>query len=383
MEVSSPERFRVKAPLELESYGDELDKLKSAGQDAFAAISAIPGIVDVNSSLAKGNPEVQIVYNRERLSQLDLQLKPVAELVRNKIQGQVPTEFKQRDRQIDILVRLDEDGRMGLEALRQIVVNPRGRVPVILDTVADLRVREGPNEIRHLDQQRGMVISANVDGISLSDATALIGEAMLRVELPDGFDFEIKGQAEEMERSLNSMFFALGLALFLVYIVMASQFESLLHPFIILFSVPLAIIGVLVTLFVGGWSLNILVFIGLIMLAGIVVNNAIVLVDYINNMRRQGVEKEVAVKRSCEARFRPILMTTMTTVLGLVPLALGLGEGSEIRTPMAITVISGLTSSTFLTLVVIPSLYLLVDFSKIDRELEEEETTKVEQTAGV
>ena len=165
---------------------------------------------------------------------------------------------------------------------------------------------------------------------------------------------------------MDSLLFALGLALFLVYIVMASQFESLLHPFIILFTVPLAIIGVVLALFLGGWSLNILVFIGLIMLAGIVVNNAIVLVDYINNLRRQGRDKVDAVKSACLARLRPLLMTTMTTVLGLIPMALGVGEGAEIRVPLAITVISGLTSSTFLTLVVIPSLYLLLDYGKFE-----------------
>jgi HAE1 family hydrophobic/amphiphilic exporter-1 len=366
VEITYPELITVKAPIEVELYGHDLVEMKSVSASVVNAIQAIPGIVDVRSSIQKGNPEVQIIYDRHRLSQLDLQLKTVAELVRNKIQGQIPTEFQQRDRQIDILVRLDEQDRLGIRDLGEMIVNPRGEIPIPLSSIANLQVREGPNEIRHLDRQRGAIVTANVDGIDLSEATLRIEEALVGVEFPAGFDYDVAGQAAEMKRSMDSLLFALGLALFLVYIVMASQFESLVHPFIILFTVPMAIIGVVIVLFLGGWSLNILVFIGLIMLAGIVVNNAIVLVDYINNLRRQGLDKIEAVKAACLARLRPILMTTMTTVLGLLPMALGVGEGAEIRVPLAITVISGLTSSTFLTLVVIPSLYLLLDFGKVE-----------------
>ena len=368
VEITYPELITIKAPIEVELYGHDLLLMKSVSAAVVNSIQSIPGIVDVRSSILKGNPEVQIIYDRQRLAQLDLQLKSVAELVRNKIQGQIPTEFQQRDRQIDILVRLEEEDRMGIEDLSEIIVNPRGEVPIPLSSIAELRIREGPNEIRHLDRQRGAVVTANVDGIDLSEAILRIEESLVEMGFPAGFDYDVAGQAAEMKRSMDSLLFALGLALFLVYIVMASQFESLIHPFIILFSVPLAIIGVILALYTGGWSLNILVFIGLIMLAGIVVNNAIVLVDYINNLRRQGLERVDAVKAACLARLRPILMTTMTTVLGLIPMALGIGEGSEIRVPLAITVISGLTSSTFLTLVVIPSLYLLMDFGKIEVE---------------
>ncbi|MCP4723808.1 MAG: efflux RND transporter permease subunit, partial [bacterium] len=172
------------------------------------------------------------------------------------------------------------------------------------------------------------------------------------------------GQNKEMETSLDSLRFALLLAIFLIYVVMASQFESLIHPFVILFTIPLAIIGVIVTLYVLDISLSVVVFIGLIMLAGIVVNNAIVLVDYINQLRERGMEKVEAIVLAGKVRLRPILMTTATTVLGLLPMALGLGEGAEIRTPMAITVIAGLISSTVLTLIVIPTVYSIVDRRK-------------------
>ena len=241
------------------------------------------------------------------------------------------------------------------------MVNPGGQIAITLAAVADISVNEGPSEIRRIDQQRGSLITANTEGIDLGTASKLIESALQRMEFPVGFDFVIGGQNREMETSLNSLYFALALAIFLVYIVMASQFESLIHPFIIMFTVPLALIGVVAVLYLVGMPLSIVVFIGLIMLAGIVVNNAIVLVDYINTLRRQGLEKIEAIVRASSVRLRPILMTTTTTVLGLLPMALGLGEGAEIRTPMALTVIAGLASSTLLTLIVIPTVYVLVD----------------------
>lgn len=361
LEIDYPVLFSSKAPIEVELYGYDLDTMKTVSKGVAAALSEIPGIVDVRSNLQPGSPEVQIIYDRTRIVQLGLELRPIAELVRNKIQGNVATTFRKLDRQIDIRVRLEEDDRYGLDDLKRLVINPRGQFPIQLSAIADFIVKEGANEVRHIDQQRGTVIYANVDGIDLAEASRLIQNALRNFKFPSGFSFDISGQQEEMEDSTASMLFAFGLALFLVYIVMASQFESLLHPFIILFSVPLAMIGVLLTLLIGGWSLNILVFIGLIMLAGIVVNNAIVLVDYINKLRRnQGIGKQVAIQKACLIRFRPILMTTLTTVLGMLPMALGIGEGSEIRVPLAITVISGLSASTLLTLVVIPCAYSLI-----------------------
>ena len=205
------------------------------------------------------------------------------------------------------------------------------------------------------------MVTANIQGVDLGTASGLIHDELGRMDFPLGFDFVISGQNEEMETSLQSLYFALVLAIFLVYVVMASQFESLVHPFIIMFTVPLALIGVVVALYLAQVALSVVVFIGLIMLAGIVVNNAIVLIDYINTLRRAGMEKTEAIIQAGAVRLRPIAMTTATTVLGLLPMALGLGEGAEIRTPMALTVIAGLVSSTFLTLVVIPTVYSLVD----------------------
>jgi len=222
-------------------------------------------------------------------------------------------------------------------------------------------VKEGPSEIRRVDQERTATITANLSGRSLSSVSEDIFVALQAMNLPDDYTFRLAGQNEEMETSLNSLKLALALAIFLVYIVMASQFESMIHPFIIIFTIPLALIGVILYLFVFNIPLSIVVFLGMIMLAGIVVNNAIVLVDYINTLRDRGVEKMEAIVQAGSVRLRPIVMTTATTVLGLLPMALGLGDGAEIRTPMAITVIIGLLSSTVLTLIIIPTVYSLVD----------------------
>jgi HAE1 family hydrophobic/amphiphilic exporter-1 len=230
-----------------------------------------------------------------------------------------------------------------------------------LEAVAEIKVNEGPSEIRRIDQQRTAVVTANISGRDLGSISEDIYQALLAIDLPDDFTFDITGQNKEMETSLNSLMMALALAIFLVYIVMASQFESLLHPFIIIFTIPLALIGVLVFLYLFNIPASIVVFLGGIMLAGIVVNNAIVLVDYINHLRARGMEKIEAIVTAGKVRLRPIIMTTSTTVLGLLPMAIGMGDGAEIRTPMAITVIIGLLTSTILTLVVIPTVYSVLD----------------------
>lgn len=360
-EVSHPALFSFKTPIEVEVRGYNLRQLRQLSLEAESRMASLPGLVDVKSSLQAGNPELQISYKRDQLATYGLSLYNVAELVRHKVQGKVATDFRQDERQIDVLVRLREEDRLGLDELRRLVINPNAPIPIPLSAVADIRVNEGPSEIRRIDQQRAAVVTANIQGIDLGTASGLIHDELGKMDFPLGFSFAISGQNEEMETSLQSLYFALILAIFLVYVVMASQFESLVHPFVIMFTVPLALIGVVVALYLAQVALSVVVFIGLIMLAGIVVNNAIVLIDYINTLRRTGLEKTAAIIQAGAVRLRPIAMTTATTVLGLLPMALGLGEGAEIRTPMALTVIAGLVSSTFLTLVVIPTVYSLVD----------------------
>ncbi|WP_457566599.1 efflux RND transporter permease subunit, partial [Caldithrix abyssi] len=365
MDIARPVLFSFKTPVEVHLKGYNLVKLQQLSHELEDRLSRIPGLVDVRANIQRGNPEIQIFFDRRKLARYGLNVRTVASILRNKIQGDVSTKFKEEDRRIEVLVRLREADRESIYDLRRLIVNPAGMRPVPLESVATLRIKEGPSEIRRIDQQRSAVITANIlPGYKLNELNQQIFNEIQKMDIPLDFSYELAGQNKEMETSLNSLMMALALAVFLVYIVMASQFESLLHPFIIIFTIPLAIIGVVWYLYLTGIPLSIVVFLGMIMLAGIVVNNAIVLVDYINHLRRQGMPKVEAVMTAGKVRLRPILMTTSTTVLGLLPMALGLGDGAEIRTPMAITVIVGLITSTLLTLVVIPTFYDLVSREK-------------------
>lgn len=362
--ISRPVLFSFKTPVEVEIHGYNLQKLQKFSKELEEHMQKIPGVIDIKSNIQRGNPEVQIVYNRPLLAKYGLNIMDVASIVRNKIRGDVATEFKEQDRKIDILVRLREHDRKSIEDLHRLIINPGAKKPISLEAVASINVKEGPSEIRRIDQQRSAVISANISGRSLSAVTEDIHGALESMDLPVDFSYTLAGQNKEMQTSLSSLKLALALAIFLVYIVMASQFESIIHPFIIIFTIPLALIGVILFLYVLSIPLSIVVFLGMIMLAGIVVNNAIVLVDYINKLRDRGMEKVDAIIEAGKVRLRPIMMTTATTVLGLLPMALGLGDGAEIRTPMAITVIIGLITSTILTLVIIPTVYNIVDRRK-------------------
>jgi HAE1 family hydrophobic/amphiphilic exporter-1 len=236
--------------------------------------------------------------------------------------------------------------------------------------------------VRRIDGQRVAVLSANLGTGSLGAAVSALDKALVReIDWPDEMTFFITGQNQEWERSQSSLLLALSLSIFLVYVIMAAQFESLVQPLIIMLTIPLAFFGTVLALKALGISLSVVVFLGMIMLAGIVVNNAIVLVDYINRLKRRGMDRVEAVVTAGSVRLRPILMTTATTVLGLLPMALGLGDGAEIRTPMAIAVISGLIASTALTLLIIPSLYSVVDGLR-DRVLGRSRTGSVQEGAA-
>ncbi len=362
---SRPSYFSFRTPVEVEVSGFNLETLQLIADDLAQRMRQIPGLVDVKSSVEGGQPEIQVVFDRYRVAELGTTIQDIGDLLRNKLQGEVSTELTRQDRRIDVRVRSVESERRSLADLKGMVVSPVSyAVPVALEAVADVVIVEGPAEIRRIDQERVAVVTANLSGLDLGSAVAAIEAAGAGMSLPEGFGINVGGQNEEMVRSFDSMKFALLLAVFLVYLVMASQFESLLHPFVIMFTIPLGMVGSAAALMLTGTAISVVVLIGLIMLAGIVVNNAIVLIDYINQLRRrESMEKTEAVLRAGELRFRPILITTSTTILALLPMALGLGEGAEIRAPMAITVIGGLLVSTVLTLIVIPVVYTLVDRS--------------------
>ncbi|MEE2658591.1 MAG: efflux RND transporter permease subunit [Candidatus Latescibacterota bacterium] len=360
---SRPSYFSFRTPVEVEVAGYRLLTLQALADKVTDRLKGVEGLTDIRSSAEGGQPEVQIYFDRQRIAELGTTAQNIGELLRNKLQGDVATELARRDRKIDIRVRAIDEERQSLDDLKRMVVSPGDYpVPVTLASVARVEAVDGPAEIRRIDQERVVVVSANLQGRDLGGVVEEIEEVLSDVALPEGFVITMGGQNEEMVRSFESMKFALALAVFLVYIVMASQFESLLHPLVIMFTIPLGLVGSVGGLLLTETRISVVVLIGLIMLAGIVVNNAIVLVDYINHLRRnENMEKMAAVVRAGELRFRPILMTTSTTVLGLLPMALGLGEGAEIRAPMAITVIGGLIVSSALTLVLIPVVYTLLD----------------------
>lgn len=366
--VVRPVLFSSKTPIVVEIEGDDLAALKRISREAEAILQSLPGLADVEASLRQGAPEIQVIYHRDKLAAYDLNIATVARQIRDLVKGFEATRFNMKDRRIPIIVRLDEPAREHVEDVGRLIVNPTGEQPIPLSTVADLHLGEGPSEIRRVDGQRVALIQANLASGSLGGAVKQIQSVLReRIQWPADMTFYITGQNEEWERSRGSLYLALGLSLFLVYVVMAAQFESLVQPLIIMMTIPLAFFGSAVGLKLLGTSVSIVVFLGLIVLAGIVVNNAIVLVDYANKLRERGMELRPAIVQAGTVRLRPILMTTATTVLGLLPMALGLGDGAEIRTPMALTVIFGLTSSTVLTLIVIPTIYYLVSRSRPGR----------------
>ena len=356
-----PQLFSFSTPLEIELRGQDLESLQRAGRKLTELMQGSPHFADVKSSVEQGYPEVQILFDQQRSAALGLTSRQIADQVVRQVRGEVATRYSFRDRKIDVLVRGRAQDRASVDDIRRIIVNPQSDRPVTLDAVADVIETTGPSEIHRADQTRVATVSSNLRDIDLGTAVeevrTLVRDHPLGTDIRLGFG----GQSEELDSSIKSLLFAFGLAMFLVYLVMASQFESLLHPFVIMFSVPLAIVGAVAALWLSGSPVSVVVFIGLILLVGIVVKNAIVLLDKVNQLREEGVPKREAICQGAESRLRPIIMTTLTTLFGFAPLAFFGGDGAEVRAPMAITVIGGLSVSTLLTLVVIPIVYNLLD----------------------
>jgi len=351
-----------KAALIIEIKGRSLETLASLAGQVKDSMEQLRPISNVRTTILEGNPEIRLVPNRTLMNEAGLDQQRLIALVQNQLRGQVATNIQDIDQTKAIRVQLG-DGKMNLpELLDTIVPTGAGRA-VSLKNIVDINLESGPREILHKEQERIARVLADVaDGWKLSDAVSAVNAEVLSMPIPDNYYLTFGGEEQRRRESFDRLRFALILALILVYMVMASLFESLLHPFVIMFSLPLAVIGVMWAFYLTGQTLNLMGYIGIIMLAGIVVNNAIVLVDYVNYLRRdEGLEMFEAIVRGSCRRLRPILMTTLTTVLALLPLALGFGEGAEIRAPMAVAVIGGLLSSTILTLVIIPIVYSLFE----------------------
>ena len=360
---SRPELFSFSAPLEIELRGQDLAGIEKAGRRMAELLRASPHYADVKSTVEQGFPEIQIHFDQERAGALGLSTRQIADAVVKKVRGDVATRYSFLSRKIDVLVRAREVDRASIDDIKHLIVNPGSSNPVTLDAVADVVATTGPSEIHRADQVRVAIVSANLRDIDLGTAVRDVQDMVAKSNggLGAGIGLHIGGQGEELSQSISSLLFAFGLAIFLVYLVMASQFESLLHPFVILFTIPLALVGAVLALLITHSTVSVVVFIGLILLVGLVVKNAIILIDKVNQAREAGIPKREALFEGARSRLRPIMMTTLCTLFGFLPLALAIGDGAEVRSPMAITVIGGLLVSTLLTLVVIPVVYDLLD----------------------
>lgn len=359
-QFSRPALFSFSTPLEVVVSGYDLDRLRAVAEQVRVRMEERGGYTDIRSTVEIGNPEIQIVFDQDRATRLGLAVRDIADRVVRSVRGEVATRYQLRDKQIDVLVRSVDARAASIEEIRDLIVNPGSARPVPLSAVATVTLASGPAEVRRIGQERVAVISAGYAGRDLGAAVGELQTMLGEITPLPGISTYLSGQSDEMQASFRSLTFTLALAVLLVYLVMASQFESLVQPFVILFTIPLGLIGVVWALFLTGTTINVVALIGLIMLAGIVVNNAIVLIDAVNQARARGLDRNAAILEAGRVRLRPILITAASTILGLMPMALGFGDGAEVRTPMAITVIGGIAVSTLLTLVVIPVVYSLM-----------------------
>lgn len=348
----------MQAPVTIEIKGNDLNTLDRLTHDVQRGIGKIKGVYGIKNSLAEPSPETKIFIDKDKAAAYGLSVTDVAQTALIGLKGYISSEFKERGQEYDIRVRLRSVDRDNFEKLGRIRIQSPYGMAVPLASVATFGKGKGPSEIKRISQERVIFVYANIYNRSSKDVLEDVDAIIKRMNVPKDYTVKIAGETEEMKASFDSMRNAIIAAFLLVYMIMAALFESLWQPFIILFTIPLSIIGVAWALFITRTSISAYVLMGIGILGGIVVNNAIVLIDCINLFISRGMNLREAVVYSSKVRTRPILMTAMTTILGLVPMAFLGGEGAELRSPMAITVMGGLLVSTFLTLIVIPAIYL-------------------------
>ncbi|MFZ7101488.1 MAG: efflux RND transporter permease subunit [Peptococcaceae bacterium] len=349
------------AAVSLSIKGYDLDVLQNLADQIAAKVKEVPGTREVTTSLEEGSPEIAIALDRQKAAEYGISTYQAAQSLRMGIQGATASRYRTGGEEIDIKVILKEANRQNIEDLKRIMVPTMQGANIPLEEIAEIRYETGPSTITRTDQSREVTITGDLSGRDLNSVMQDITGEIAAINMPVGYEVEVGGSNQDMLESFQSLGLALILAVILVYMILAAQFESLLYPFIIMFSLPPTLIGIVGGLLITGRTLSVPTFIGIIMLAGIVVNNAIVLVDYINTLRKRGLEKLEAILEAGPTRLRPILMTTLTTVLALIPQALGIGEGAEVSAPMATAVVAGLSFSTLITLVLIPVTYYILD----------------------
>lgn len=348
-------------PIEYVITGPDLESVRAYAEQIAAEFSKVPGVVDVDLSVVAGRPELTIFIDRDKAADLGVDIATVAETVNFLVGGEVAvTKFREAGRRYDVMVRLRPEDRDTLDDIKQIYVRSMDGRLISLSSIIYIKKVGGPGTISRVGRQRAVILFANLEGKPLDQARIELNVIADRI-LPHGYSGFYVGMVEIMDEAFLYLAFALILALVLSYIILAAQFESLRYPLVIFFALPLSVVGAFGALLIAGMTLNIFSFIGLILLIGLVMKNAILLVDYINTLRKRGVGRREAILRAGPVRLRPIMTTTFAIILGMLPVAIGIGEGGEVRAPMAVAVIGGLFSSLFLTLVVVPVVYDLSD----------------------
>jgi hydrophobe/amphiphile efflux-1 (HAE1) family protein len=368
-------------PIDVEILGYDVATGSRLAKEVDQILRGVRGVTDIQVGREEGFPEFQVRVRQDRIASMGLTTARVAEIVRGAIEGTQGSGSSiyvdpQTGREHNVRVRLREEDRRRPEDLMRLPVPALGGKVVPLENVAEITQGSTPIQLERKYQQRIVHVTANTSGRDLGSIAKEIETKISQMKIPEGFSVLLKGARLEQKEAFQMLLFALVLAILLIYMVLASQFASLLHPFLIMFSVPLGFIGVIWALFITGNTLSVISFIGIIMMVGIVVSNAILIVDYTNRIRNEGVDLREAIIRAGRIRLRPILMTTLTTICGLMPMALGLGEGAEAYASLAIAVIGGLSVSTLLTLVFIPTLYMIVESWRSSRWKHQVSSTK-------
>ena len=350
------------SPISVGVSGPDVEVLDQLADEVMFVIERLPGTRNIESTAGEGTPQMNVHVDRLQAAQYGLTYQDVMSQIMVAFQGQVATEYREDGQEIDVEVSIPEHAREKLSDFRNLSLTTPTGSTIPLTAIAELQEVTGPTEINRQDQQRRINITADIaSDRTLGEVAQEVQREIEQLNLPDGYSVSFGGEAEDMQEAFGDLALALIAAIFLVYAVMAVQFESFYQPFVIMFSMPATLIGVLIGLFLTQTPLSITAFIGIIMLAGVVVNNAIIMVDYINQQRRKGMDRDEAIQEAGPARLRPIMMTVLTTVLAMIPVALGIGEGAEAQAPMGIVVIFGLLFSTLFTLILIPVVYSLTD----------------------
>ena len=347
--------------IQVEIQGYDLATADALSQQIKQRVSTIPGITDVRLSREDASPEQIIVIDRAKAADMKLSVSQIANMLKTVIQGSTATYYRVRGKEYPIIVKVKDADKIGLDELLNLTLTNSTGQPIVLRNVVRVDSGKGPTNIERKNQERIVTVSLNISGRDMGHIVEDVQEALATIPVPRDFSIGFGGDVEEQQKSFRELLTSLTLALLLVYMVMACLYESLRDPFVVMFSVPLAIIGVVLLLFLTRTTFNVQSYIGCIMLGGIVVNNAILLVDHANQLKREGVPLRQAIEEAGRHRLRPILMTSLTTMLGLLPLALGVGEGGEAQAPLARAVIGGLSSSTLITLVFVPVVYSLFE----------------------